>query len=811
MKTKTNIGWTPIGNLIKSKVKLLAIVALAGSMATSAFAQNIVANGSFVVNATSFTNFPGYIGGNAAISSWSASQPGGEGLNGVGTVTDVFGPSDAGGKTYAFIQNPANLTQALSGSYVAGRTYQLDFDVAGRAGDPSASFRIQIGDNSSVHFTTQVGGVDVLTANTSQFVHYTYTFTAPASFDGPPSIQIYNFTSGATVDFANVSLVVATGNLIFNGDFTADAANFVTFPGLAGYGSNPFKIDDWFSIVQAGNVGLNGAGTITGIFGPANDGGLTYAFIQGGVRGLAQNIIGLTPNTDYQLTFKVAARSGNTNVVFRVQIGDASATYVTTQVGGSDVLTGNPNKFVSYTYTFTTPASFNGGPSIQLYNLTGGDNTIDFANISLVALIPAAPAIATQPLPATRYVGASAMFSPSVTGYPTPSYQWKKNGGNIIGATNQTLLVTNVQMIDSGSSYILTATNSYGGTNTVAVTLTVLPQPTSSAYAVAVLGQNPMGYWRFSDGGGTNAYDYVGGNNAYDTNYMNNGNGSTGNPAILGAGPQPSAFTGFETTNTAPFLDGLSQGYSSSVGLFNNRSNFTIMGWFNIDPSQYPIVTDPFSHPQGRASLFGQEWAAEISIYQGTNLYFYATGISATIFANTNLVPGVWNFVAAVSDATANTTTLYLNGAVVGTASACPGTVNPYLFSIGKNVSYYPSGGYDNAFFPGSLDEVAAFDHPLSSSQIQALYQTAVAIANVPPTNVVARVANISGTNNLILSGAGGSGSSYTVLTTTNLTKPLANWTTNATGLPFGAGGSVNYTNPINPATPQLFYRIRVP
>jgi len=154
-----------------------------------------------------------------------------------------------------------------------------------------------------------------------------------------------------------------------------------------------------------------------------------------------------------------------------------------------------------------------------------------------------------------------------------------------------------------------------------------------------------------------------------------------------------------------------------------------------------------------------------------------------------------------------------LNGAVVGTASACPGTVNPYLFSIGKNVSYFPSGGYDNAFFPGSLDEVAAFDHPLSSSQIQALYQTATvaSVASAAPTNVVAKILNISGTNNLILTGAGGSGSSYTVLTTTNLTTPLANWTTNATGLPFGAGGSVNYTNPINSTKPQLFYRIRVP
>ena len=58
-----------------------------------------------------------------------------------------------------------------------------------------------------------------------------------------------------------------------------------------------------------------------------------------------------------------------------------------------------------------------------------------------------------------------------------------------------------------------------------------------------------------------------------------------------------------------------------------------------------------------------------------------------------------------------------------GNGISLPWGTNSYLFSIGKNVAYYPSGGYDNAFFPGSLDEVAAFDHALSASAIQAIYK----------------------------------------------------------------------------------------
>lgn len=84
---------------------------------------------------------------------------------------------------------------------------------------------------------------------------------------------------------------------------------------------------------------------------------------------------------------------------------------------------------------------------------------------------------------------------------------------------------------------------------------------------------------------------------------------------------------------------------------------------------------------------------------------------------------------------------------------------------------------------------------------------------SVAPTNVLASVANISGTNNIIIiTGSGGSGSSgYTILSATNLAAPLANWVTNATAQPFGTGGSINYTNPVNPSFPQQFYRIRVP
>jgi hypothetical protein len=217
-----------------------------------------------------------------------------------------------------------------------------------------------------------------------------------------------------------------------------------------------------------------------------------------------------------------------------------------------------------------------------------------------------------------------------------------------------------------------------------------------------------MGYWRFSDGGGTNAFDYIAGTNAVDP---------LGQP--LQAGPRPPEFGGFESWNTAAHLNGTNQGYASTSQMFNGLSEFALMGWFNIDPNRYPFT----DNAAGRASLFGQQWTAEISFYQGTNLYFYAQGIvGGTIFITSGFDPGVWHFAAVVSDPIASTTTVYLDGVVAGVGGVCPGVVLPYHFSIGDYVSNFPN---IPSSFPGSIDEVAAFDHALSEPQVQNLYSIA--------------------------------------------------------------------------------------
>jgi hypothetical protein len=73
-------------------------------------------------------------------------------------------------------------------------------------------------------------------------------------------------------------------------------------------------------------------------------------------------------------------------------------------------------------------------------------------------------------------VGQSVTLSGAATGSPTPTYQWRKDGLAIAGATNSTLVFNSIQSTDAGT-YSLVATNTMGSAVTAGVMLTVFTQP----------------------------------------------------------------------------------------------------------------------------------------------------------------------------------------------------------------------------------------------------------------------------------------------------------------------------------------------
>ena len=188
-------------------------------------ASQMIVNGDFKENAPAYVVWPGYnqdgtLGKDpASIAYWAgAPNNSGKGVNGaaVGFASSPFGPVNAGGRTYTFLQGAGALTQYLPITYAPGKAYQLNFDAASRSGYSSPSFEVLIDDGSQQHFTTQVGGVDLI-GNPNAFDTYVYLFTTPPDFlGGTPVIYLKNLGGSGSdaIDFANVSLQVATNAVV---------------------------------------------------------------------------------------------------------------------------------------------------------------------------------------------------------------------------------------------------------------------------------------------------------------------------------------------------------------------------------------------------------------------------------------------------------------------------------------------------------------------------------------------------------------------------------------------------------------------
>jgi autotransporter-associated beta strand protein len=104
-----------------------------------------------------------------------------------------------------------------------------------------------------------------------------------------------------------------------------------------------------------------------------------------------------------------------------------------------------------------------------------------------------------------------------------------------------------------------------------------------------------------------------------------------------------------------------------------------------------------------------------------------------------------------------------------------------------NSVTVLPSGSYTGTFNP-------------ATGQLT-IGSAASAVVNTP---------FLSG-GNLILTGSGGTpGAGYTWLTTTNITNPVATWTTNSTGT-FSLSGTFSNAIPVNFSSPAQFFRLRTP
>jgi alpha-tubulin suppressor-like RCC1 family protein len=127
------------------------------------------------------------------------------------------------------------------------------------------------------------------------------------------------------------------------------------------------------------------------------------------------------------------------------------------------------------------------------------------------------PVIARQPIGDTVYSGSTVILNAAAVGPSPMTLQWQLNGTNLVGATNSTLILTNVQP-DATGLYTMAASNPItGGTISSNAALSVLTSPPiilnqpsntlalsggNAIFAISVTGSLPISYqWQFN---GTN-------------------------------------------------------------------------------------------------------------------------------------------------------------------------------------------------------------------------------------------------------------------------------------------------------------------
>lgn len=228
------------------------------------------------------------------------------------------------------------------------------------------------------------------------------------------------------------------------------------------------------------------------------------------------NGIPITGATGSTLTISSAqpANAGDYAVTVTNSLGSVTSNAATIAVNAAPVITSQPRSqtvILGSSVTFSVGATASPSPTYQwrgngiaiaganspTLTVNGAQagnagnydvvvaNTLGQVVSSVAQLVvsasASAPQITSQPAARTVVVGTSTTFTVAASAAPAPSYQWRKNGTAISGATAASFIVAYPQTGDAGS-YDVVVTNSAGSVTSSAAALTVLSRSYAGVY-----------------------------------------------------------------------------------------------------------------------------------------------------------------------------------------------------------------------------------------------------------------------------------------------------------------------------------------
>ena len=646
----------------------------AGTPAANQSTNNSSSTGSLAANATSFTF------GNVATGSSSSKSLT---LTNTGTAAVTISQGTITGTGFTVVGGISTMSIQAGQS----RTFQIQF-VPQTTGAASGSLTIATGgSSSSLDISLSGTGMTPLAittppSNQSVLAGQTATFSVAATGSGTVTYQwkkngasiggatYASYTTPATTASDNAAQFTVSVSDNSGGSVSATATLSVTSAPVApSITTQPASHS--VNVGQTATFTVAAAGTAT----------LTYQWSKNGSAiGGATSASYTTPATtvsdngaSFMATVSNSAGSIITNTaILTVTVPPA----ITTQPASHAVNVGQTATFtvaatgtptLSYQWlkngaaisgatstSYTTPAtagSDNG--ALFTVTVTNGSGNVTSNAATLTVNVP--PSISAQPSNQTVNVGQTANFAVTATGTATLTYQWKKNGTAISGATSASYTTPATASSDSGSSFTVTVTNSFGNSTSNAASLTVNVPPTITAQPgnqTVAVGQTAT-FTVAATGSGTLIYQW-----------RKNGT------AISGA---------TSASYTTPATAGSDNGSSFTVTVTGSTGNITSNSATLTVNAPPAITSQPANQTvnSGQAATFTvtasgtatltYQWSKNGSVIGGATSASYTTPVTSASDSGSSFAVTVTNGSGSI---TSNTATLTVN--VVPTITSQP-------------------------------------------------------------------------------------------------------------------------------------------
>ena len=464
----------------------------------------------------------------------------------------------------------------------------------------------------------------------------------------------------------------------------------------------------------------------------STDNGSTFAVtVTNSVSSASSNSASLTVNVPPSITAQPASRA--------VNAGQTAAFSVTATGTGTMSYQWKKNGAAisgATAATYTTPAT-TGSDNGEQFSVTVTDMVSSVNSNAATLTVNAAPSIVAQPASQTVNAGQTATFAVSASGSGTLTYQWKKGGAAISGATSASYTTPATAASDSGSQFSVTVTNSIGSATSNAATLTVNVPPVISSQPASqtVKAGQTATFSVTASGTGTLAYQWK-------------KNGS----AIGGA---------TAASYTTPATAASDNGASFTVTVTGNSGNVTSNA-ATLTVNGPPAIT---GQPANKTVTVGQTATFSVTA-NGTGTLTYqwnkggaaisgATASTYTTPATTNADNGS-QFTVTVSNnagnVTSNAATLTVTAAATLILNASQGSLNFASVNIGSSsvlpVSFTNAGTGNVTISNVSISGAGYSASGVSSGQILTPGQTATLNVTFTPSSAGSLPGNVTVASN---------------------------------------------------------------